>query len=1138
MVNDTEKPFALEASPLMQKYFIQLKINVEKALEIANSAKRKGFDPLKEVEIFIAEDVATRTEGLVGPVGVAKRLKEMERNSLSKDEIVVAIAKEIANGKFFSADPEILAESALRAALSYQTEGITAAPIEGISRVTIKNNPDGTEYLAIYYAGPIRSAGGTAQGLSVMVGDIIRKELGLDRYKATPDEIERILEEVRLYDRIMSLQLFTTDEEIKFAWKNLPVMISGEPTEKEEVGGYRNIESMDTNRVRGGACLVINDGLVGRAKKIMKRIKKLKIDDWDWLNEIASKKFRKTKEIDNIDTSKIKRILPEPSFANDLLMGRPNFSDPTAIGGFRLRYGHARSTGIAAIGLHPGTLGVVNDFLATGTHIRTERPGKGGIVTPIDTIKPPIVLLKDGEVREIRSYEEGKNLFSEIVEIIFIGDILIGYGEFIQNDYNLCPSGYVSEWWQLDFNSAIIKNNPQNLPDIYTPNSVQDAYKLSVDLHIPLHPRYTFAWKYITPIELNQLYDSLSETSISLDYKFIFEKLLIPHKIKQDKLVMTDEILDSLLLQLDLGKDRSSKHQINPNLSTLANVNVFSQVEIKDIIGTTVGARMGRPEKAKERKMKPALHGLFPLGENKDVGRRFSRALKVDELTVQIGNKFCHNCETPQIYNYCLNCNLEVSLIGHCVNPKCRKQQEEGPCDFCGYPVKFLKSKKINLKEILQVTQSRIGRVSQFEAKFLEKVKNPTGTIELLDKGILRSNYDLHVFRDGTIRYDATDAPLTHFYPHEIKTSIAKLLEIGYHEDIDGNPLENENQLIELRVQDIVLHTSAITYLLNITKFVDDELEKIYKLEKYYNCKLREDLIGHLLIGLAPHTSAGVVGRIIGFSDASVCWAHPYWHSAKRRNCDGDEDGIIMLMDGFLNFSKQYLPMTRGSRMDTPLVLVTNLNPKEVDDEAFNVEVVSKYPKDLYLKAEEIQMPGLLSDKIERIEARLGTEKQFEKFYSTHKTSSIVSGPRASKYKDSSLTFREKLHLQLELAQKIRAVDAQQTALKILERHVLPDLVGNLRAFGSQKFRCVTCNTKYRRLPLRGKCLNTLCHRSNLVLTVSPKGVTKYFDICKMLIEDYKLPQYHLDRLEKIQISIDSHFPNDSGMQLDLSEWF
>src|SRR5665811_2056110 len=60
-------------------------------------------------------------------------------------------------------------------------------------------------------------------------------------------------------------------------------------------------------------------------------------------------------------------------------------------------------------------------------------------------------------------------------------------------------------------------------------------------------------------------------------------------------------------------------------------------------------------------------------------------------------------------------------------------------------------------------------------------------------------------------------------------------------------------------------------------------------------------------------------------------YAHPFFHAAKRRNCDGDEDCVMLLMDGLLNFSRSYLPDRRGGQMDAPLVLTSRIDPNEVE---------------------------------------------------------------------------------------------------------------------------------------------------------------------------------------------------------------
>lgn len=1139
LLND-ESPLA--TSDKMEAYHLLLKSQVKKALDTAYEARGLGKDPKKEVEIYIAQDVASRTEGLVGPKGVAKRFKELEEQELSKDKIVVRIAKEIAQGKFAEGphDPEKLADQALRTALSYQTEGITAAPIEGISKVRIKANADGSQFLAVYYSGPIRSAGGTAQGVSVYLADIVRKELKLSEYKASEKEVERMLEEVRVYNKIMHLQLPTSDDEIRHAWRNIPIMIHGDPTESDEVSGYRNIDSMETNRVRGGACLVLNDGLVGRAKKITKRTVKLKLEGWDWLQDIAKGKYTDKRATESADGGNPTEVKPDLSFASDALMGRPTFADATVHGGWRLRYGHARNTGIAGIGIHPGLMAVVSDFLAPGTHVRTERPGKGSIVAPVDTIRPPVVLLNDGQVVEVTSYDYGCQIRDDLDEILFMGDMLVGFGEFVQNNYRLCPAGYNEEWWAQEMMKAGWQPDT-DMPEIkfyanlsYNPPTQEEAITLAEQYDVALHPKYTPAWKYLDLDEIGYLHQVIWQgDGLPLDVKPIMEKIFVPHHIADD-LVYTDH-LHALRVQLPEGAtiplDAANGLEV---------VQQISDVAVRDSMGTTIGARMGRPEKAKARHMSPRLHGLFPVGTQKGVKKNLAHAIDHKNLIINASKRYCESCDLVQWQSYCKQCHEETELKGRCTN--CNRSMTEAPCDNCGSPyVSFTQNYEIDMFSLADEVRGRIGSLNEKAVQLKDEIENPTGVVEVLDKGVLRAKFDLHVFRDGTIRYDATDAPLTHFYPYEIGVSVEKLVEIGYSEDIYGDPLTSNDQLLELKPQDIIVHESSIKHFTDVSKFIDMEMKYIYGMDPYYNVKTREDLVGKLVIGLAPHTSAGVIGRIVGFTRSSLCWAHPFWHASKRRNCDGDEDGIILLLDGFLNFSKEYLPTTRGSKMDTPLVLVATLNPAEVDDEAFNLDRMTHYPLEFYEAADRLDMPFKVVDHIKRAEDTLGTPDQYEGFVFSHSTRNVSEGPLITRYKDSDMGIRDKLHEQLYLADIIRAVDERATALRILERHALPDLMGNLRAFASQKVRCVTCNAKYRRIPLKGECTNKDCRKSNLILTVFPKSVSKYFDVCENLVKNYHLGKYHEDRLAKIKLALDSHFQPDKDpneLQLDLTEWF
>jgi len=202
------------------------------------------------------------------------------------------------------------------------------------------------------------------------------------------------------------------------------------------------------------------------------------------------------------------------------------------------------------------------------------------------------------------------------------------------------------------------------------------------------------------------------------------------------------------------------------------------------------------------------------------------------------------------------------------------------------------------------------------------------------------------VNKDGTTRYDMSELPITHFKPMEVGVSVQRLVELGYLFDIDKQPLVNDQQIVELKPQDLILPASpdaldepADTVLFRVASFIDEELTQLYGLPSFYNLRSKADLVGHLVIGLAPHISAGIIGRIIGFSKTQGMYCHPLYHAAMRRDCDGDEACVILLLDAFLNFSRQYLPDKRGGRtMDSPLVLTTTITPSEVDDQAHGVE--------------------------------------------------------------------------------------------------------------------------------------------------------------------------------------------------------
>jgi len=500
--------------------------------------------------------------------------------------------------------------------------------------------------------------------------------------------------------------------------------------------------------------------------------------------------------------------------------------------------------------------------------------------------------------------------------------------------------------------------------------------------------------------------------------------------------------------------------------------------------------------------------------------------------------------------------------------------------------------------------------------------------------------------------------------------------------------------------------------MLQTAAFVDDLLEQYYGVERYYEFDDREDLVGELVFGMAPHTSAATVGRVVGFTTAAVGYAHPYFHAAKRRNCfhpetrlwsenedgewgygtieelvesrledpraddfgtlvqyldgdlvvpslgdsgpcrkpveavskhsapdhmvrievgeetvrvtpdhtmlrvgedgitevpaseieagdelpaydggettegstdavvpvtdgaglpadtvtaveyvesdvehvycltvsdtntvavegiysaqcDGDEDCVMLLMDGLLNFSKSYLPDKRGGRMDAPLVMSSRIDPSEIDDEAHNMDIMERYPREFYEATRELTDPAAVEDIMTIAEENLGTDREYTQFRHTHDTTNIAAGPDLSAYKTLG-SMEEKMDAQLSISRKLRAVVESDVAERIIEYHFLPDLIGNLRAFSRQEVRCLDCGEKYRRMPLTGDCREC---GGRVNLTVHEGSVNKYIDTAIRVADEFGARDYTKQRLQILEMKIESVFENDHNKQSGIADF-
>jgi DNA polymerase II large subunit len=1156
-----------------EKYFKDLEKQVRVVYDVAESAKKTGLDPVDSVEIPLAMSMAEKVVGLISTIypqmensGIAERILDLEKSYGKLDTTVVfKIAEEVAKQKFckFSSLLEAI-DAGIRVGFAYATLGVVSSPIEGYTGIKLKKTRDGKDYFEANFSGPIRSAGTTASCIVLMLIDFLREMFGYAKYDPTEDEIKRVVAELTdFHDRITNLQYMPTEEEMIFLAKNMPIQVSGDASEKLEVSNYKNLERVETNFLRSGFCLIMAEGLAQKAAKGFRLLNQAKKNGIDATGFDFIKEYIELHEARNKGNSKTNSV---PTYIKDLVAGRPVYGHPSCSGGFRFRYGRGRTSGFSAASLHPATMGITDDFIANGTQLKIEKPTKGCAVTSCDLIDGPIVKLFKGSVKKLKSKKEAQEVYSDVEEIIYLGDMLFPFSDLANRNYDLIKPGYVEEWWKLELENTLKGTSKSGKTRDCYDVSFDEAVKFSKDFEIPLHPSFIFYWTEISMEQFLGLVEWLKNSKIS-DKKIIFpfnkteqekfvlgkralELLGIEHDVTIENVVLDEKDSKSLFVNLGFDLDLFNNKEILlkdfvnldkfnfPDMSVLEIVDSVSDFEIKDKAGDFIGTRMGRPEKAKLRKLQGSPNVLFPVGSEGGRLRSLQTACEVGKVRSSFPIFYCDDCKKETIYGVCEVCEKKCRKMFYC------SECDEKKFEKCKEHEKSRKYSYFDL-DITHYFKSALKKIKMINTEAPLLIKGIRGTssedhvMENLAKGILRAKYDLQVNKDGTIRFDATELPLTHFKPVEIRVSVEKIRELGYDKDVYGKEVVDENQIIELMPHDILLPSAnespdekADDVFFKICNFVDEELEKFYGLEKFYNLEKKEDLIGQIGVFMAPHNCAGVICRFIGFSKTQSLLASPYMHAAVRRDCDGDEAAIMLLGDVLLNFSRKFLPSHRGGTQDAPLVLNAKIDAGEVDDQILDLEVLDEYPLELYQLAEKRKHSSEVSVRIIKDVLKEGKDP-FLGIGFTHDTSNFNDGVVCSSYKILP-TMAEKVQHQMELVEKIRAADTSDTARLIIERHFIRDMRGNLRKFSMQGFRCVACNEILRRPPLRGVCPKC---GGKIIFTIHEGGIKKYLQPAMDLVEKYNLSPYIKQSLELTKRYIDSVFGKELEKQTGLGEF-
>src|SRR5207237_1283343 len=198
----------------------------------------------------------------------------------------------------------------------------------------------------------------------------------------------------------------------------------------------------------------------------------------------------------------------------------------------------------------------------------------------------PLVVLDTGDFVEVPDAAAAKRLAGHVRVIADLGEILIPFGEFLENNHVLMPGAFSSEWYGL-----LLKKALGQLPAGWETATASQALAWSREFGVPLHPRYNLFFHDFAVDQSNLVLAPRPET--------------------------TDPLAFATSLAGFLVKARGP---------------------------TRIGARMARPEKAAPRKMQPAPHSLFPIGHEGGAQRLLLEAASKETIEVEVGLRICSAC--------------------------------------------------------------------------------------------------------------------------------------------------------------------------------------------------------------------------------------------------------------------------------------------------------------------------------------------------------------------------------------------------------------------------------------------------------------------------------------------------------------
>ncbi|EQD54733.1 protein containing DNA polymerase II large subunit DP2, partial [mine drainage metagenome] len=234
---------------------------------------------------------------------------------------------------------------------------------------------------------------------------------------------------------------------------------------------------------------------------------------------------------------------------------------------------------------------------------------------------------------------------------------------FLENNRPLVPGAYSIDWHlaELEAVGAPI--------EAAFPSRYDSAVEIARRYAVPLPPRFLLFWHDLTGPEIRALGEFVERSGRWADarlhlpddpsWREPLERLGFLSRPSEGERVGTPDSSAALVGGVGLRVESGALQRDRPldpvAADPLAYVSRLAGVRIKARAPSRIGARIGRPEKAHQRIMKPNVHALFPIGESGGDRRSIPTAARAPGpgVRLELGIRRCPACEKHTIWCRC-----------------------------------------------------------------------------------------------------------------------------------------------------------------------------------------------------------------------------------------------------------------------------------------------------------------------------------------------------------------------------------------------------------------------------------------------------------------------------------------------------